>query len=308
MSAGWSWYIIILTLGNIVACYWLIRWTSKKRPGETATGDTTGHTWDGDLTEYNNPMPRWWLWLFYITMVFAIIYMIIYPGLGNFPGVLAWTSEDGGWTQEKQYEQQMEMAKATYGPIFAGYAEKPIPELAQSKEAMDAGRRLFLNHCSTCHGSDARGAPGFPNLADNAWIFGGDPEAIKSSILHGRPQQDKGQVGMPPMGAAIGGEEGSEKMAHYVRSLAGLAHDEEQAKAAKGQFAVCAGCHGQDGKGNPALGAPDLTDNAWLYGSSIGTIKETIMQGRKGNMPAHKDFLGEDKVHLLAAYVYSLSQ
>jgi cytochrome c oxidase cbb3-type subunit 3 len=300
MSAGWSWYIIILTLGNIVACFWLIRWTTKKRPGESATGDTTGHTWDGDLAEYNNPLPRWWLWLFYITMVFAIIYLILYPGLGAYSGVL-------GWTEEKQYDQQMEAAKETYGPIFAAFAKKPIPELINDKKAMAAGQQLFLNNCASCHGSDARGARGFPNLADNAWLYGGSPEAIQSSILNGRPQMEKGQVGMPPMGAAIGGEEGAENMANYVRSLSGLPHDEAKAEKAKPQFAVCAGCHGPEGKGNPALGAPNLTDKDWLYGSSVGTIKETIMKGRKGHMPAHKDFLGEDKVHLLAAYVYSLS-
>jgi cytochrome c oxidase cbb3-type subunit 3 len=228
------------------------------------------------------------------------VYFVLYPSLGSFRGVL-------NWTQQEQYQQEMEAASEKYGPLFAELASRPIPELAQDEDARKTGRRLFVNHCATCHGSDARGSRGFPNLADNDWLYGGDPQTIKSSILDGRPQADKGQAGMPPMGGAVGNEEGAEQVAHYVLSLSGAPHDEAKAEAGEAKFAACAGCHGMDGKGNPVLGAPNLTDDTWLYGRSVGVIKQTIMEGRKGVMPAHREFLGEDKVHVLASYVYSLS-
>jgi cytochrome c oxidase cbb3-type subunit 3 len=294
-SDFWGWWIAFWTVAGIAFCFWLIWWTGKGGAPKGETAETMGHVWDEDLEELNNPLPRWWLNMFYVTLVFGIIYLILYPGLGAWAGIL-------GWTDDKQYQEEVKEAEAKYGPIFAQYASKDLETLASDPEAQKIGRRLYLTYCAICHGSDARGAPGFPNLTDNAWLWGGDPESIKKSILDGR------QGTMPPMGAAVGGEEGAEQVAHYVRSLAGLKHDPAKAEAGKAKFAVCAGCHGPDGKGNPALGAPDLTDKDWLYGSSIATIKKTIMEGRKGKMPAHREFLGEDKVHLLAAYVYSLSR
>ncbi len=293
-SDFWSWWIIVLTVAGIVFCFWLIWWTGKGSAPKGETAETMGHVWDENLEELNNPLPRWWLNMFYITLVFGIIYLILYPGLGSWAGVL-------GWTDTKQYEEEVKAAEAKYGPIFAQYASKDLKTLASDPEAQKIGRRLFLTYCAICHGSDARGAPGFPNLTDDAWLWGGEPENIEKTILDGR------QGTMPPMGAAIGGEEGAEQLAHYVRSLSGLKHDAEKAQAGKPKFAVCAGCHGPEGKGNPAVGAPNLTDKDWLYGSSVATIKKTIMQGRHGKMPAHREFLGKDKVHLLAAYVYSLS-
>lgn len=300
MSSFMSWFVIVLTVGNILACLWLIRWSSKRVPGEAASGEVTGHTWDENLQEYNNPLPRWWLWLFYITIVFGLVYLALYPGLGNFKGFL-------GWSQEQEYETEMAAAEAEYGKIFAAYAAQPVPALADNQDAMQAGQRLFLNYCAQCHGSDAGGAPGFPSLKDDAWLYGGSPEAIQTSILEGR------QGNMPAMAAAVGGDQGVTEVAHYVRSLSGLPHDTQLASAGQGKFAVCAGCHGMDGKGSlangmAALGAPDLTDDAWLYGRSLETIEKSIREGRSGKMPAHRDFLGEDKVHLLAAYVYGLSQ
>ena len=296
MSANWSWYIIILTAINILACFWLIRWNSQKRRGEVVKeADTTGHTWDDDLQEYNNPLPRWWLWLFYITIFFAIAYLILYPGMGKFAGTL-------GWDQTGQYEAEMAAAESKYGPIFAGYAQQPVAELAGEKQAMASGERLYLTYCATCHGSDAGGAPGFPNLADKDWIWGGSPEAIKISILDGRNGM------MPPMGAGLPDAQVDELVA-YVLSMNGREADATKVAAGKTTFeAMCAACHGADGTGNQAAGFPNLTNNTWLYGGSPGNIRETIVKGRNGVMPAHRDFLGEEKSHLLAAYIYSLSQ
>lgn len=300
-SGFWSWWIAIITIANILACWWLISWATKRRAGEAAQGDVTGHTWDEDLEEYNNPLPRWWLWLFHITLVFGLMYLVLYPGLGAYRGLL-------GWTGVKQYQEQVEAAEQKYGPLYARYAQQPIPRLAANDDALKTGRRLFVNNCATCHGTDAGGAPGhgFPSLRDGAWLYGSGPEAIKDSILNGRQGQ------MPPLGAAVGGSEGAEQVAHYVLSLGERPHDQAGAAAGKAKFGVCAGCHGMDGKGSvannlPGIGAPDLTDGFWLYGGSVRAIVTSIMEGRQGNMPAHEELLGEDRVHLLAAYVYSLS-
>ncbi|MDH5178896.1 MAG: cytochrome-c oxidase, cbb3-type subunit III [Gammaproteobacteria bacterium] len=294
MSTGLSIFVIVFTLANIVGCYFLIRWSGQKRQGEAAEGQVTGHTWDGDLQEYNNPLPRWWLWLFYITIIFSLVYLVFYPGAGNFQGVL-------GWSQEQRYNDEIKAANADYGPIFAAYSKQSIQDLAKDKKAMQAGQRLFLNYCATCHGSDARGAKGFPNLSDTDWLYGGSPDAIKTSILNGRNGI------MPPMGAALGGA-GIDEVTAYVMTLSGREADPNFAEAGKQRFQIlCASCHGQDAKGNPALGAANLTDDIWLHGRSRGAIVETITKGRTGVMPPHRDFLGEDKAHLLAAYVYSLS-
>ena len=294
MSSFWNWWVIGITVVNILACFWLIRWTMKSRPGEAAEGDVTGHVWDG-LEELNNPLPRWWLWLFYGTLIFAFSYLALYPGLGNFKGVL-------GWTQENQWEAEMKAAEEQYGPIFKKFASQDIETLAKDPEALDIGRRLYLNYCALCHGSDAQGAKGFPNLADDAWMYGGTPEQIKASILNGRNGM------MPALGAALGGDEGVKAVAAYVASLSGRKIDPALAEKGKEKFAAaCAACHMPDGTGNQALGAPNLTDKSWIYGSTMESIEETIRNGRQGKMPAHKDFLGEDKVHLLTAYIYSLS-
>lgn len=289
MSGFWSNYIIILTVLNIVYCLWLI----KTRPGDSKQGEVTGHTWDDDLQEFNNPLPRWWLGLFYITIVFSVIYFIFYPGMGGFKGM-------SDWSQASQYEAEMKKADETYGPIFAKYAAKSIPELAKDTNATAAGQRLFLNYCATCHGSDAKGASGYPSLADKDWLYGGTPEAIKTSILAGRSGV------MPAMGASLGAD--VDNVVAYVQSLSGRNVDASKATAGKAKFEMfCAACHQADGKGNQALGAPNLTDNIWLYGASGGAIKKVIMEGRNGQMPPHKEFLGDDKAHLLAAYIYSLS-
>jgi len=294
MSSLVSWWIIVITVGNMLACWWLIRWTMKKRPNESQAGDVTGHVWDENLQEYNNPLPRWWLWLFYLTIIFSFLYLALYPGLGSYAGML-------DWTMQSQYAEEVQQSDAKYGPIFAAFAAKPIPELAKDDEALAAGKSLFTNYCAQCHGVDAKGVRGYPNLTDDDWMYGGTPDNLVQTIMHGR-------LGvMPPHSAILGGEQGVDNMVAYVESLSGREVDSAKVEAAKPMFAVCAACHGPDGKGNIFIGAPNLTDNIWLHGGTKGRIRDVIANGRNGRMPAHNEFLGADKSHLLAAYVYSLS-
>ena len=293
-SNFWNLWIIVLTLANILACWWLIRWTSKPRHGESAAGETTGHKWDETLAEYNNPLPRWWLWMFHITIWFSLIYLALYPGLGTFSGLL-------NWTQVSEYEQEVQAADEKFGPLFAKFAATPIPQLATDPDALKVGERLFVNYCAGCHGSDAGGVPGFPNLRDGDWLYGGEPEMILASILDGR-------TGAMPGWEAVLGEKGVDEVTAYVLTLSGRDADATLASAGKTAFTnYCIACHAEDGTGNTAMGAPNLTDNTWLYGGSPGVIRKSIMNGRTGMMPSHRDFLGEDKAHLLATYVYSLS-
>lgn len=290
----WSWYVAVITVVSVLACGVFLRAMSTRRlaPGEKA--EITGHVWDGDLAEYNNPMPRWWMWLFYITIVFGLIYLVLYPGLGTWSGTLNWTSAG-------RYQAEMARADERFGPIFARYARMSVEEVAADPQAREIGQRLFLNYCSQCHASDARGSRGFPNLADGSWNWGGDPESIRTSIRDGR------QGIMPALGGALG-EEGVKDTAHYVLQMAGLTHDSLRAARGAAHFqAQCAVCHGAEGKGNPMLGAPDLTDGVWLYGGGETAIMQTIRGGRHGVMPPWGEFLGEEKVHVLTAYVWGLS-
>jgi cytochrome c oxidase cbb3-type subunit 3 len=290
----WSLYVAGLTLLSVIACAVLLT-MQHKRPAPGQAVGTTGHQWDEDLAEYNNPLPKWWMWLFWITIVFGLLYLVLYPGLGNFKGVL-------GWSSTGQYKAEQASADATYGPVFQKYAAMEIGAIAKDPQAKAMGERMFLTYCSQCHGSDARGAKGFPNLADQDWLWGGEPQAVLTSILDGRNGV------MPPMGAAVGGPEGVKEVANYVLSLSGAAHDAKLAEAGKGRFAACAACHGPEAKGNPALGAPNLTDKTWLHGGSLAAISEQIDKGRSNVMPAHKDFLGPERSRLIAAYVWGLSQ
>ena len=294
-SDFWSWWITAIIVGGIAWCIWLLMTNTKGKLPSGGKAEATGHVWDENLEELNNPLPRWWIIMFYITLVFGIAYFLIYPGLGAFEGI-------GKWTEKKQYEEEIAAAESTYGPLYDKYLNQAIPAVAASEEAMNMGERLYVNYCSVCHGSDARGATGFPNLRDSDWLYGGSPEAIKHGIMYGR----KGV--MPGWEAALGGEQGIDDMATYVMQLSGRVVDEEKAARAKPMFeTLCAACHMADGTGNPAMGAPNLTNNVWLYGGSPRAIKETLTKGRNGVMPAHAEFLGEAKVHILAAYVYSLS-
>jgi cytochrome c oxidase cbb3-type subunit III len=302
MSNGISLFIIVFTLANILACGWLMWWSARVRVAQDpkhksdAGGqiEKTGHVWDGDLEEYNNPLPRWWLWLFIITIVFGLGYLLMYPGLGNFAGKL-------GWTQLNQHASEVHAAQARLESRLAGMDKMSIEEIASKPEAMSIARNLFGLYCTTCHGSDARGARGFPNLADKDWLWGGLPETILQTISQGRTGV------MPPWGDALG-EQGVEEVMAYVVMLSGKqAPADMVAKGRERYSTVCVACHGADAKGNQALGAPNLTDNIWLYGSSLPALRETITKGRNGAMPAHAELLGPVKTKLLAAYVYSLS-
>jgi len=254
-----------------------------------------GHVWDETLEEYNNPMPKWWSWLFVITIVFAFVYLALYPGLGNFPGVL-------GWTSVGQYKAERQRMDTAVKPLYDKYQAMDVKAVAADKTANEMGKRLYLTYCMQCHGADGRGAKGFPNLTDSDWLYGGEPDQIKVTLTEGR-------LGVMPPHAQLGAET-IKDLANYVRSLSGLPNDSVRTAKGKEAFASagCSGCHGPDAKGMQALGAPNLTDKIWLYGSSEATITETIINGRQNKMPAFKAFLGDDKVHLLTGYVYSLSQ
>ncbi|NNF66197.1 MAG: cytochrome-c oxidase, cbb3-type subunit III [Gammaproteobacteria bacterium] len=293
MSSGWSWFIVVLTLANIIACVWLLMTNSKKQPGEPGDNETMGHVWDGNLQELNQPLPLWWLMLFYGTIIFGVVYLLLYPALGNYKGLL-------GWTQIGQYETELRQARNRYGDIYDRLATMTIEELAQDEQALGIGHRLYVNNCSICHGSDARGAATFPNLTDSDWLYGGEPDNILTSIVKGRAGM------MPPMGAALSQQE-TDTLVHYVRSLSGLEHDAEAARSGQANFAVCSACHGVDGKGNTLLGAPNLTDDIWLYGSDADSIRYGIVNGRNNRMPAQEDLLGMERSRIVAAYIYGLS-
>ena len=295
-SDFWAVYIALFTVVSIIACGVLLYTYGTRRAVKGEQEDTTGHIWDEDLNEWNNPLPRWWMWLFYITIVFSLAYLALYPGLGAYTGAF-------GWSSQQQYDDEQQRAVAQYGPIFDKYLKQDIAVIATDPEARAIGQRLFLNYCAQCHGSDAGGGKGFPNLRDQDWLYGGQPETIKESIANGRLGM------MPPMGAAVGNAENVKDVANYVRSLSGLPHDSLRAQRGGEKFAaICTACHGADARGNPQVHAPNLTDSVWLYGGSEATIIETITKGRTGQMPPHKGFLDDGKIHLLAAYVYGLSQ
>jgi cytochrome c oxidase cbb3-type subunit 3 len=293
-SSFWDFYIGAITLASLAACGVLLVAQSKRRvPGGQA--ETTGHTWDEDLGEYNNPLPRWWMWLFWITIVFAFVYLALYPGLGSYAG--AWH-----WTQVGQLERENAEAEARFGPIYERFAGKDLAELSRNPEALAIGQKLFLNHCAQCHAADGGGSRGFPNLTDKDWLWGGEPATIRKTIAEGRTGV------MPPFGPMLG-EEGAKDAAHYVMSLSGMASDSIRRARGEALFKTnCVVCHGPEGKGNPQLGAPNLTDKIWLYSAAEPVIIETITRGRTNQMPAHEALLGAAKVDLLAAYVLSLSQ
>lgn len=295
---GWSIAIAVIVIVSIAACA-LLAWSlaSRRAPVQSdGTVGSTGHVWDEDLYELNNPLPRWWLYLFYITCVFAAGYLYLYPGLGKFSGSLDWTSAG-------QYQQEVADAKAVHEPLFNQYLAQPVAEVAKDPRAVAMGERLYLTYCTQCHGSDARGSRSFPNLADADWLGAGDAQYIKNTISQGRVAV------MPPMRAAIGGT-GADvaAVANYVLSLSGASHVPELVAPGREKFVVCAACHGAKGAGNSAVGAPNLTDNIWLYGGSKSSVKAAIEQGFENRMPPFGNILGDGKVHVLAAYVMSLSQ
>ena len=292
-SSFWDLYIALITLVSIVACAVLLWSQSASR---AAGGATTGHVWDEDLAEYSNPLPGWWRWLFYLTIVFGIAYLTLYPGLGSrYKGSL-------GWTQVGQLKEETAAAEKRFGPLYEKFAATDVETLARTPEALAIGQKLFLNTCAQCHASDGGGSRGFPNLTDADWLYGGDAKTIKASITEGRN-------GMMPAFGPVLGDEKVKNVAQYVRSLSGLTADPLRVAYGKEIFqSTCVACHGPEGKGNQQLGAPNLTDKTWLHGSDETFVIETITKGRNSHMPAHKGLLSEAKIHLLTAYVLSLSQ
>jgi cytochrome c oxidase cbb3-type subunit 3 len=294
LNLFWNWWVIIISVGSILACWWLLHWTKgvSDRSGDKA--GSTGHVWDDDIRELNTPLPRWWLHLFNITIVFALLYLAAFPGLGNFSGFL-------GWTQVGQYATEIASATAAQESVFMRFRGMDGPVLMADQEAMEIGGRLFANNCAMCHGSDGRGAKGFPSLADDDWLYGNSFDTVMTSITNGR------MGAMPPLGAALG-EDGVTEVVAYVQQLSGQTADPELAAAGQARFQmICMACHGMDGTGNQALGAPNLTNGIWLYGGNPADIESTIINGRNGNMPAHGNLLNEDRRRLLAAYVLGLS-
>ncbi|PSW06251.1 cytochrome-c oxidase, cbb3-type subunit III [Photobacterium lipolyticum] len=321
MTTFWSLWISVITIGSLVAIAGLLYWCSKDTMG-VEEGEDMGHEYDG-IREINNPLPKWWSYMFWATLVFSVLYLFLYPGLGNYKGFLGWQSSDQtvrsiaesrvsvtNAQQDKrldQYAKELDEAESKFGETFktlaydaSGNTLLPITEIAGNSEAIKVGQRLFIQNCSQCHGSDARGQAGFPNLTDDAWLYGGEAETIKTTIMNGR-------IGVMPAWGDVLGKDGAKEVTSYVLSLSGRKVNTKEAAAGKQPFVVCAACHGTDGKGNPAFGAPDLTDNTWLYGGSRRAVEATVMHGRQGVMPAWNGVLDEDKIQLISAYVWNLS-
>ena len=289
----WSLYVAGFTLASVAACL-LLLWLTARKTIASHGDNTTGHVWDEDLREMNNPMPRWWMWLFVLSIVFGLLYLVAYPGLGSYEGELAWSTR-------AEHANEMAQAERQLAPLYAQFTAKKAGELAGDANAMAIGERLFMNNCAQCHGSDARGSKGFPNLADSDWLHGGTPEKIEETITLGRHGQ------MPPMAAAVGSPDDVKNVANYVLSLSNSPHDSVRAQLGKSKFTACAACHGADGKGNQAIGSPNLTDDTWLHGWGEQAIVAMINNGKDNVMPAQAGKLTAAQIHVLASYVWGLS-
>ncbi len=294
MSTAWSIFIIILVVLNVGGCAWLIWWTMNMQTDAQAEGDlSTGHVWDEDLKENNNPLPKWWLNTFYLTIAFAVVYLVLYPGFGNFAGTL-------GWSQQGQYDAEVSASDAKFGEVYAAFRDRSIDELANDAEAVRLGKNTYDNVCAACHGADARGALGFPNLTDNDWLYGGSGAQVLQTIRNGR-------MGIMPALGAVTGEDGAAAIADWL--LADNRDDPAYATG-KSKFMTsgCIGCHGLNAEGNQALGGPNLSDDVWLHGGAKDQIVDVIVNGRNNQMPAQLDIIGEDRARVVAAYVLSLSK
>jgi cytochrome c oxidase cbb3-type subunit 3 len=292
-SNFWGIFVAGITLVSIIACLVLLFVTGKVK-ATTASDNTTGHVWDGDLREMNNPLPRWWSYMFVFTVVFSLVYLVLYPGLGSYPGTL-------GWTSAKLHSDEVAKGNAETAPIYAKFMSMKPEDIAKDAQAMAIGERLYGNNCAQCHASDARGNKGFPNLTDGDWLHGGTPEKIKETLVGGR------NGNMPPMAAAVGSADDVKNLAQYVLSLSGSPHDSARAALGKEKFAVCAACHGPDGKGMQAVGSANLTDNIWLHGFGEKTIVEMINNGKVNVMPAQVEKLTEAQIHVLTSYIWGMS-
>ena len=293
LNSFWNWWVIIISVASILGCWWLLHWTKGVSDRDSEEIGSTGHIWDDNIRELNAPLPRWWLHLFNITIVFALLYLLLFPGLGNVPGFL-------GWSQIAQFDSEIADATAAQESVYARFRDMDPAALTADPEAKEIGRRLFGNNCAMCHGSDGRGVPSFPDLTDDDWLYGGSYDQVLTTI-------NRGRVGtMPPWGPVLG-EDGVSEVTAYVQQLAGQEAEPQLAAAGKARYdTLCIACHGVDGSGNQALGSPNLTNNIWLYGGDAATIAESVTSGRAGNMPAHENLLNEDRRRLLAAYVIGL--
>jgi cytochrome c oxidase cbb3-type subunit III len=292
IHSGWSTFVAVVTVLSIAACLVLLIIASRRKV--MAADNTTGHVWDEDLRELNNPLPMWWMGLFVLTIVFSVVYLVLYPGLSSYEG-------KSGWTQAGAYEAEVNQARKDLAPLYARFDAMTVAQLAQDPPAHGVGERLFINNCAQCHGSDARGSKGFPNLTDGDWLYGGAPEQIIETIAKGRTGA------MPRMAEAVGGGENVRNVAQYVLSLSGAPHNAIQAHLGREKFAACAACHGSKGQGNTALGAPNLSDKVWLHGYGEKAIAEIVNNGKTNQMPAHGDKLTASQIRVLAAYVWGLS-
>ncbi len=297
-SSFWSYAVAIITLISVIACG-LLAWnygrSNRKLESQSASAEDTGHVWDGDLVELNNPLPRWWLWMFYISVIFSLGYLLLYPGLGSFQGLL-------GWSQFERYEAESARLAERTEAAYAEFGDATPTQLADNPRALTMGHSLFLNNCAQCHGSDARGSRGYPNLTNNDWLYGNSENALRTSIAKGRHGM------MPPQAAAVGDATAVRNVAAYVLSLSGRPTDAVAAVRGRSLYAqTCAACHGADGTGNQALGAPDLTDRVWLYGGSEADIIDAIMNGREGVMPPHEERLSPRQIDVLVAYLLNIS-
>jgi cytochrome c oxidase cbb3-type subunit III len=293
VSEFWHYYIAALTIAGILFSLWVLNSQSTKKLAAGEEAELMAPVWDGDLQELNNPLPRWWMYMFYALILFGIVYLVLYPGMGKYAGTL-------GWSSYQEWKDDKTAVDAKFDEVMAPFKSQSLMAVAADPKAKEMGQHLFMTYCSQCHGSQAQGGKGFPNLTDKQWLWGGAPDDINASIAGGRLAE------MPPMGDAVGGEAGAKAVANYILSLGGKSHDAAQAAIGKEKYAACAGCHGEDGKGNNAASFPNLTDDVWLYGGGEAEIAQSIMKGRKGGMPAQLEVLGESKVHLLAAYVWGL--
>ena len=304
VNGFWPWYVAAISLVSVLACGLLLYLAGKAtvvahdgQTGQSSDDNTTGHVWDENLRELNNPLPRWWLWLFILTIVFSLVYLVVFPGLGSYKGLLKWSTEG-------EHKQDVTQLREKIAPLYAAFAAQPVEALVKDKRALAVGERLFMNNCSQCHGSDGAGSKGFPNLtnANAGWLGERGAAHIVQTVTNGRTGL------MPPMGAAIGGDPEMSELANYVLSLSGSPHNEIKAFSGKSKFSTCAACHGVDGKGNKALGAPNLTDNYWLHGWGEAAIVSAIKNGKNNVMPAQSPKLSAEQIHVVAAYVLSLSQ
>jgi len=281
------------------------------RKDDTAHQDpqTTGHEWDG-IREFDNPLPRWWLWTFYATIVWSVIYTILYPA---WPLVSAATPGILGYSTREEVARDIDRFDEMNASVEAKLVEADLAAVPENPDllnyALNAGEAVFQINCAPCHGAGAAGFKGYPNLLDNAWLWGGTIEAIHTTIRHGiRNDQDPAARSsqMPAWGATLG-EEGVAQVVQYVRQISGQEADAAMAGAGAELYAGnCAACHGPDGNGNDALGAPALNDAIWLYGGDVASLTETLMNGRGGVMPPWQGRLSEGDARAVSVYVHQL--